>query len=168
MERSEAEASFRILVAVARADGHVAVDEERALAILARFDATADISGQIDVEKEAEKIRSVDVRRATFDAALALASVDGRCTEEEHALLVRLRAALAIEDCPDLAVAEAAWIETMQDPLAEIEGLELEFLRTISLKRDEMTDKEYAALVSQFGAKRSRVLAEALSTATIT
>jgi tellurite resistance protein len=165
MDRNEAEASFRILVAVARADGHIAMDEERALAILARLDSAKDIQGQVDVAQEAAKIRSPEVRRATFDAALALASVDGLCTPEEHALLTTLRTTLDIKDCPDVAVAEAAWLEKMKSPLRDLSDLEVRFLRAVALERDDMTDREYSALVSDFSRQRRSVLEEALEPA---
>lgn len=165
MDRFEAEASFRILVAIARADGHVAVDEERALAILARFDSARDLGQQIDVAREVARIRSPDVRRATFQAALALASVDGKCTPEEHALLTELRAALQIDDCPDLAVAEEAWLAKMKEPVADLSELEVTFLREIALKREGMTDREYASLVADFSQRRSSVLRDALEPA---
>ena len=167
MDRFEAEASFRILVAIARADGHVAVDEERALAILARFDSAKDLGAQIDLAREAARIRSPDVRRSTFDAALAMASIDGKCTPEEHALLTQLRTALAITDCPDLAVAESEWLDKMKTPVADLSGLEVEFLRAIAQKREGMTDGEYGALVSDFSNRRTSVLRDALTAAAI-
>ncbi len=163
MDPSESEASFRILVAVARADGHIAADEERALAILARLDSARDMDGQVDVAKEAARIRSPDLRRATFDAALALASVDGQCTQEEHALLIQLRVALDITDCPSVAVAEAAWLEKMRAPLAELSDLEVRFLRAVALEGEDMTDRQYATLVSEFSRKRAEVLRDGLA-----
>jgi tellurite resistance protein len=165
MDQIESDASFRILVAVARADGHIAADEERALAVLARLDSARDIEGQVDVAKEAAKLRSPEVRRATFEAALALASVDGQCTAEEHALLTQLRTALQITDCPSIEVAESAWLERMKTPLADLSDLEVQFLRAVALERDDMTDHQYAALVTDFSKKRRDVLTEALEPA---
>jgi tellurite resistance protein len=166
MNREEADACMRILVAVARADGNVAADEERALAALVGA-SQRDAPGEIDVSAEARHLRTPEARRATFEAAVALASVDGRCSPEEHALLGRLEEALEIDSGPDLRVAEAAWLERVKQPLAELAAAEVTFLRTLSSRRSEMSDQEYLRLASELQRVRASTLAAALAPAKV-
>jgi pyruvate/2-oxoglutarate dehydrogenase complex dihydrolipoamide acyltransferase (E2) component len=156
----DAEAALRILLEVARADGQMSVDEERAFAILAHARPAPSSSPRIDVREEASRM-SPEARRATLEAALALAAVDGCCGPEQHALLAELRDAVGEPEFADLEGAEASWLRAMKAPLERLSTLEVQFLRTIA-KDEELGDKEYGALVSWHGARRNSVLAAAL------
>jgi uncharacterized protein (DUF697 family) len=89
------------LVAVAEADGVLLPAEERAIE---KALAEADVPGvsllrilerPIDLDAELAVLSSEEARRAAFDAAFALAHVDGQSAPAEEALLAKLEAALA-------------------------------------------------------------------------
>jgi tellurite resistance protein len=167
MNRDESEACLRILFTVAIADGRVSTDEERALAVLAGYDGGADVPAVIDIPKEVLRIKSPAARRATFDAAVAIAEVDGRCSPEEHALLEQLRTALGIADAPPLDTAEHQWEEQLREPLQQLAREEVSFLHKLASDRDKLSEDTYAALVEDLRERRTRILAEALSPAAV-
>lgn len=163
MERTEAEACLRILLAVARADGDIADDEARALEVLAGYHGDPDAApAAIDLERECRRLRTAELRRTTFDAAVALAAVDGRTTPEEHALLERLRTALEVPTVPELAKAEGAWREQLREPLRKIADAEVGFLHSLASERDKLSDEAYLALVEDLRSTRTKILADAL------
>lgn len=162
MDRSEAQACLRILFVVALADGRVSPDEERALAILAGYGGDEAMPALLDVPAEVARIRSPAARRATFDAAVALATVDGRCSPEEHQLLEQLRVAFGIEDAPSVDSSEAAWREELREPLQRLAAEEVDFLHAIAKERDRLSEEAYAAMVEDLRARRARILEDAL------
>lgn len=101
LTRDERVACLRILVAMAEADGVLLASEE---ATIERALGEADVPGvtllqilerPIDVDAELAVLSGEEARRAAFDAAFALAHVDGQSTPAEEALLKKLEAALA-------------------------------------------------------------------------
>jgi uncharacterized tellurite resistance protein B-like protein len=163
MAPNETEACLRILFAVAVADGDVSADEERALAILAGYDGSPEsLPGVLDIAAEAARITSLEARRATLDAAVAIAEVDGRCTREEHAVLERLRNALGVDETVPLEAVEGAWHEQLLEPRERLAAAEVKFLHTLAAKRDAMSTADYAALVEDLRAERARILREAI------
>ena len=163
MDRNETEACLRILFAVAVADGTVSADEERALAILAGYDGSEEMPRLLDIQKEAGRIKSSAARHATFDAAVAIAEVDGRCTKEEHALLEQLRGSLGVPSLPPPAEAEVSWRERLEEPRAKLAAAEVKFLHTLADKGGDLSTQAYAALVEELRQQRSAILNEALA-----
>jgi tellurite resistance protein len=164
MNHTEAEARLRVLCAVASADGEVDGTERQALALLGSGDAGRP-DGVVDVDREARRIGSLEARRATFEAAVAIASVDGQCTTDEHQLLERLRAALDLPDSFDLAVAEGEWGERLRPHRAELADADADFLRQIAaqVRLGALKTAEYTALVGGLRTRRDAILREALA-----
>ena len=132
MNNEEITACVRILTALARADGDVVVEEETAIGIMAAESETDlewdfDSYVIVDVEREATLL-SPESRRAVFEAALVVASIDVHWSPEEHALLARIRDAFGITDAFDLTLAEEEWFATMRGPRNELEEIERDFL----------------------------------------
>jgi uncharacterized protein (DUF697 family) len=98
----EVRAGLRILVAISRADGQFHEAEATAVknAILAaKLDAGGPVVAvDIDVDEEIATIRSADARQCTYDAACALAYLDGEASPDELALLEKLRSAFGLPD----------------------------------------------------------------------
>ena len=158
MERTETHAALRLLYAVAIADGTVSAEEERALAAAAEgLGDDVDRSGvTIDIPAEAARLTSSAAKVATFEAAVALAAVDGRCTPEEHAVLERMRAALGVDLPMPVAEREQAWQQRMREARAAMRAAEIEFLHAVGKKRESgLPQDEYEALLS--GLHRAQV-----------
>lgn len=91
-------AGVRILVCVARADGHL-TDEERAAiegaaSSLPQGPGTSVaelLASDIDFELELAQLLSDEARRQVYDAALVLAHADGHASPQELAVLERLQ-----------------------------------------------------------------------------
>ncbi len=168
MTRDEADACLRILAAIARADGSISADEARALAHFGGAEgdkAAADAqSSRVDITREAKRIRSAEARRATFEAAIAMAEVDSRCTREEHAVLVELRNALELDDVVDVLVAEREWAQQMTEPLRALADADRGFLLAVARERDagELSNERYVAMVDDLRREHARVLADVL------
>ena len=93
-----ASAGFRILVAVARADGRLSDAERLALESAVGGDdpATAAflnelLTADIDLEAELAKLITAEDRRSVYEAAFVLAYADGQASVEEIDLLERIR-----------------------------------------------------------------------------
>jgi tellurite resistance protein len=163
MEHIEAEACLRILRTVATTDGQVDATEREALAVLGeRGDLLPE--RDVDVDREARRLRSAEARRVTFEAAVALASIDGRVSPEEHRLLERLRQALDLSDSFDLAVAEGEWRERLRAHRQELAEADADFLHRIAAEtRQAPLDRNlYVALVTDLRARKQSILREAL------
>lgn len=149
MDPLETRTVLRLLHAVATADGSIGAEERRALTAAAeelRTELEAD--GPVDMAAEAARIRSQEVRVATFEAAVALATVDGRCTPEEHATLERLRAALGLDLPMPVADRERTWEARMRTAREAMRAAEVDFLHGLAKRRDVAQD-EYLARVEE-------------------
>ena len=169
MVHSEAQAALRILLAVACADGQLASDEEHLLDVIAdrlHEEATSHVlDGAVDVEREAKRIKSAEGRRATFEAAVALANVDGTCSPAEHVLLGRLKAWLDLDASLDLAAEEAKSAARVARVRQSLESATIDFLtrvRRASEGKDEIDPREYDQMVRELAARKHELLSEAL------
>ncbi len=93
-------AGVRILVCVARADGHLTGEERAALegAVQGLSEATSVdelLASDIDFELELAQLLSDDSRRQVYEAALVLANSDGEASPQELAVLERLQSPTA-------------------------------------------------------------------------
>lgn len=168
MERIETHAALRLLYAVALADGTISPEEERALAAVAEdLGDDVDRSGvAIDIAAEAARLVSEAARVATFEAAVALAVVDGRCTPEEHAVLERMRAALGVDLPMPVAEREQAWQQRMREARAAMRAAEVEFLHAVGKKRESgLPQDEYEALLGELHRAQVEALHETLDPA---
>lgn len=168
MTREEVDACLRILAAIASADGSMSSDESRALALLAgsRSERRAELAQgtRVDLHREARRIEDLEARRATFEAALAIAQIDAVCTAEEHAMLVELRNALQLDDVVDVRAAEATWGRQMAEPRRALAEADRAFLHAIARERDRgaLSGEKYAAMVEDLRREHARVLADVL------
>lgn len=167
MTREEVDACLRILAAIASVDGSLSSDESRALALLAgRSESRAELTQgpRVDLRREARRIEDLEARRATFEAALAIAQVDAVCTAEEHAMLVELRNALQLDDIVDVRAAEASWGRQMVEPRRALAEADRAFLHAIARERDRgaLSGEKYAAMVEDLRREHARVLADVL------
>jgi tellurite resistance protein len=168
MESTESRACLRILLAVARADGHVDQEEARALEVLGELaygSAAPRKTDAVDLEAEIAAVRSPGARRTTFEAAVALAELDGKCTPEEHRLLERLQRAFALDTDLELGADEAKWSSTLREPRKRLATAESEFLRTVAdlQAAGDLSEPRYEQLVAGLRARRAAVLEGALS-----
>lgn len=102
-DESQALAGLRVMVAVAKADGHLADQErqqiEEALRELApNLSIDQVLAEDVDLDAEIAKITDPEVRKATYRAAAMLSVVDGESHEAESALLRRIRQAYGLSD----------------------------------------------------------------------
>lgn len=163
MDRNETQAALRLLLAVARADGTVSQDEERALEVASeKLGETVPAEGSIDLGTEAARLASREAKIATFEAAVALATVDGRCAPEEHALLERLRAALGLDLPLPVVEREARWVERMREPRERMASAEIEFLHAMARKAEGVSSDEYRAMIDELHRARAAALHDAL------
>lgn len=166
MNPIELEASLRVLLAVALADGEVASDERRLLAGVAEqlgVPLTIDPKAGDDLYAALHKITSEEGKRITFDAALALANVDGKCAPAEHEILMRIRDALAPQSTIPLEKTERQWGAKMKKARAEIDHVSDTFLDDIAAHRDSLTPLAYQKMVADLERKKSDVLRHAIS-----
>ncbi|HSO32610.1 MAG TPA: hypothetical protein VLT33_08840 [Labilithrix sp.] len=166
MDRTEARACLKLLLAVAHADGELSSDEARVIA-LHDPDGDTDLSAAaIDIEREAACILSAEAKARTFEAAVTLADIDGRCTPGEHDVLDRIRRALGVTDEPGLARAEREWAERLAAPRAALAQADAAFLKSLARARSEaeLSDETYRAMVEELRRKRQEILREALVT----
>lgn len=168
MNRQEVDACLRILAAVANADGTLSSDEARALSLLAGSsgESRAEVAqgARVDLLREAKRIEDLEARRATYEAAVAIAQIDAVCTPEEHAMLVELRNALQLDDVVDVRAAEASWGAQMDEPRRVLAEADRAFLLAVARERDRgaLSGEKYAAMVEDLRREHARVLAEVL------
>jgi tellurite resistance protein len=163
MNPTEAQASVRILLAVARADSSVADDERRTIgAIAAQSGARFEEAGAIDVDAELARLTSPDARRLTMRAALAIALVDGKCTPEERRLLEQLNAALG--GALEIGGEVEAWTARMAELRSAVEEATDGFLHAVTRasKGAQLSSRDYEALVAGLEKKKKELLAGAL------
>jgi uncharacterized protein (DUF697 family) len=103
MADDQALAGLKVMIAVAKADGHLADAEktqlEQALRELAPMaDLTKLLSEDIDLDGELAKIKDTEVQHATYRAALLLSVADGEAHADESKVLQKLREAYKLDD----------------------------------------------------------------------
>ncbi|MBN9167150.1 MAG: hypothetical protein BGO98_27065 [Myxococcales bacterium 68-20] len=98
--RTEAIACLKVLVALAKADGHIHADELRSLSAAFTGFAVEDappflslLDEEVDIAAEAAKIVSDAGREQVYRSAYFLAYADGECSEQEAAILETIAAA---------------------------------------------------------------------------
>jgi uncharacterized protein (DUF697 family)/tellurite resistance protein len=101
---NEVAASVGVLVHFAHADGTFSTEEREvlseslhSLALPPGFSLERTLHAEIDLDSELRRIASAEVRDRTYNAAFSLAHADGPCSEEQHALLERIRKGLEID-----------------------------------------------------------------------
>jgi tellurite resistance protein len=162
MKRSEKEASLRVLLAVARADGVVDPEERRTLGVVAAQVGIPDPSdGPIDLEAELARLVSPEARERVVSAAHAMANVDGRCSPQEHAVLQRIHAVLGGDGTPDLPVAQREWASRMGTARQGIDRATAEFLRAVASLGDA-SNVAYRQLVEELDEKKRGALRKAM------
>ena len=161
MESTEAEACLRVLCAVAAADGRVDKTEADALVALGNRSVP---ENAVNVEREARRISSTEARRVTFEAAVALASIDGRVDPAEHRILEQLHRALELTDSFDLAVTEGEWTDRLRAHRSELADADADFLHRVAAETREgsLDSAHYTALVEELRARRQAILRDAL------
>lgn len=108
-------ASLRILAHVARADGRIDSVERLALEALGQseseFSVQRALHEEADLDSLLRAVVSPELRHRTMTEAIALASVDGRCSTSELAVLVQIRDAFGVSAEIDLVADSEAWRE---------------------------------------------------------
>lgn len=161
----ELDASLRVLLAVAAADGHVDPDERRLLAAAATRLGSAlairSVSAK-ELDGALAALASADAKDVTFRAAVALANVDGKCTADEHALLEKIRDALAPDASIPLERCEHDWAKRMRAARARIDHVEGGFLDRLAKERGDLTSLAYQKLVGDLDRAKTEVLGAAV------
>ena len=168
MDAAESRACLRILLAVARADGKVDTDESHAVELLAdkAYGAAAPHKGDaFDLEAEIAAVRTPAARHTTFEAAVAIAELDGKCTPDEHRLLAKLYEAFELGEDHVLEIDEAKWVNALRKPRKALEKATSDFLHAVSAAQDkgELSEPQYEKLVGDLRRRRTELLAQALS-----
>ena len=162
MDAREAQACLRILLAVARADGTIDDDEHHAISLLAASaDARAPrVREEVDLDAEIAAMTNADARRATFEAAVAIANLDGKCTKEEHALLERIQRGFGLDGSLQLQAEEAAWSDRLREPRRKLAKATVEFLHAVGEARQSgaLSQQHYEELVSRLRNDRTKAL----------
>lgn len=163
MSPAELAASLRVLLAVAQADGDVDSDERLLLAGVAeQIDASLDSDERVDVDAALAQIASPEGKAITFRAAIAMASVDGQCSSDEHALLSKIRDALAPDDELPLEAAEEQWRARMRKTRARLDRASDAFLDQVTSNKASLTKEQYEALVLDLDRKKTALLKDAV------
>jgi hypothetical protein len=172
MDATQARASLSVLLAVAKADGELDMEKKRVLDVVARHEYEDDeppesrfVAGTDALDRALAIIRAPELRELTWKAALAIASLDGETSEAEHALLVRIHAALVPNAPPaEVTVAEKKYRGRLEQAEDEIAEATADFLHRVSDSvRGKPSQKEYEALVSELDAKKRRIYSSTLS-----
>lgn len=163
MDRTEAEASLRVLIALARADGRVTSEEERVIAAAGEHEGRAlavATAGDIDLEAELAKVRSAEARRLTLKAALAVASVDGQTTPAEHRVLERVFAALGDAGTLALRVVEPAALQHTSDIRRELDACSDAFMHAVARANQKggLDSKEYDRLLADLETRKHAIV----------
>jgi tellurite resistance protein len=165
MEPRELDASLRVLLAVASADGAIDSDERRLLnAAAERLGGTLHVRAVSprELDDALSQIGTAEARDLTFTASVALANVDGRCTAEEHALLEKIRDALAPGGAIPLERCEHDWAKRMRAARARIDHVEGGFLDRLAKERDSLSAPAYQRLVAELDRSKAELLAGAV------
>ncbi len=136
-------AGVRILVCMARADGHLTADEHAALegAVAALPGGVASttvdelLASDIDLDLEIAQLLSDESRQQVYEAALVLANADGEASPQELALLERLHPPVAEPTLLTQVLGETAdtflptHLATVYDPVAREESIQEDTLK---------------------------------------
>ena len=157
ISETEALASLRILVAVARADGTVHNDERKSLAAALESlelpgGMTVDrlLSEEIDVEAQLRELASEEAKEQIFRSAWFMAHADGACTKEEELLLDEI-AAVAKPTPEQRAALERMFVGRAKGGDAPLEIVKIDdpARRSEEVKRRAL---RYAVLTAALGA----------------
>src|SRR5687767_9820342 len=112
ISEKEGTACLRVLVAVAKADGNVSAVEMAALeSAIELLPGSDDLKGlleeTIDLDAVLGEIQSKQAREYLVESAYALVWADSTGTHEEHQMLERLRARLAVD------AAKVSWTQRL-------------------------------------------------------
>jgi len=164
MERSEREAILRLLRGFAGADGRIRSDQERVLeAASGKLGVAGPTYGDaIDISLEATYVTSPKAKVAAFEAAVAIAMVDGACSDDEGAMLEKIHALLEV-DIP-VSVAERAerWFKRLREARKRMADAEVDFLHRMTAG---IGAGEYRALVADLHRARVAALRDELDPA---
>lgn len=173
MDEPEKRACLRVLCEVARADGRLRVDEKRIIDLFASHaygdeePPSSRFDGARDLARALAAIRTPEARGATWKACLALASVDGRCTKAEHAVLARVHAALAPDEpLAEVTLAEQAYDERLRAVERDVDEATTEFLHRVAQGSGAgagWSQRSYEMLADELSAKKRELYARALS-----
>lgn len=165
MKSTEIEASLKVLLAVAIADGVVVPDERRLLSGVAEklgVPFTMHPISRSEVASALAAITSREAKDLTFSAAVALANVDGICSQAEHELLVQIRDALAPEKAIPLERNERYWEAKMRTARAQIDRVSDGFLDALAAQRNELSDLAYQKMVADLDRRKTELLRDAV------
>jgi tellurite resistance protein len=172
MDRTEARASLRVLVEVARADGKLVLEKKRLLDLVAYHEYENDEPPESrfedgrDFVRALRSLRSEEARKITWKAALTLATMDGHCSSKEHEVLVRIREELAPDEPLETVVdAEQQATEVADEIRDQMDRATLDFLHQMSSASGggKLSQGEYEQLVGQLAKRKRELYAEALS-----
>jgi tellurite resistance protein len=162
MDRVEKEATVRVLLTVARADGVVDDDERRTLGVVAAaIGVPGPVDRTVDLEAELVRVRSPEARELLVTAAHAMANIDGRCTPEEYAILARIHEVVWYDGMPDIEAAEREWATRMSDVRDIMSRATAQFLHAVAALGDAPS-VSYEALVQELDGKKRAALGRAL------
>ncbi|MCZ7644845.1 MAG: TerB family tellurite resistance protein [Planctomycetota bacterium] len=105
ISETEALASLRVVLCVAKSDGVIQPEERSALEDLLNTvklpeGATLDglLQEQIDLNAELGKLKSSEAKDSLFQSAYSMAHADGKCTSKEQVMLDTIRGRLGISE----------------------------------------------------------------------
>jgi tellurite resistance protein len=161
MDKVEIEASLKLLLALAQADGVVSGEERRLLSTLSRARGMTSVNPAelVDVDAELKKLKSTDGKEFAFRCAVAIANVDGKCTAPEHAFLSKLRQTLAPDAAVSFDIMQEREIALTRHARAEIDRATDAFLDQIATRGDSLPRAEYEKLLAELDAKKRAALA---------
>jgi uncharacterized protein (DUF697 family) len=156
MNDVELMAGFKLLLAVAKADGHLHPEERSALeAALLNVDlpSSSDLDAlfaqDVDVDAQIASLSSQEAKNEVYKSCYSLAHADGKCSKEELALLEALRAKLVVPQ-GEVTLIDRVFAETKDmvmpsriHPIADPEA------RSREIREDVI---RYSALSAAFGA----------------
>lgn len=167
LDATEASAVLKVLLAVAAADG-IVDDEERSTleAVAYRAGVEADDDPDVDLDAELRRIRSPAARQLTLRASFAIAAVDGRCSPEEHAILLRVHAAFGVPLAADALVSdEQQWIARMGGARTALTRATDDFLRELARGASSLDASAYEEMLGRLESRKRRALEAAVSPA---
>jgi len=145
MDPAEAVASLRILVAMARADGKIDLDE---MALIREMGGDSSMVGEtFDVDEELRRLHSPAAKRLTLRAAAAMADVDGKCSKSEHRILQKIHRALGMEDELTLEAVEEEERAKVHRLRENLDSVTAHFLHEVAAKGSALTQSSYEVLV---------------------
>ena len=165
MNRTEAKACMRILYAVARTGGEPSHEEMRPIrAVVGAGGVRAsEVPPSLDLPAELQCLETPEARQLTLRAALAIATIDGVCTADEHRLLEHLHAGLGDDGAP-LPTLEATWMARMVETRRAQDSVTEEFLREIAraVEHGELSTQQYQARVWDLERAKDELVSQVL------